>query len=200
MDFNAIIKRVIAIITKPKDEWQVIKKENLTISDMFLKYAIYLAAIAAIAGFIGYAVIGVSVGFGTFRMPAGRALMWSIFQYIFSLGGVFLIAFIIDSLAPSFGAKKNMVDSTKVVVYSYTASWVAGIFFIIPSIAGILGALLSLYTLYLLYLGIETIKEAPKEKAMGYFVVSLLVTIVVYVIIGLIVSNIVFGTSAAFMR
>lgn len=198
MDFNAIIKRVIGLVTKPKEEWQTIKNENMTVADMFTKYALILAAIPAIAGFIGYTVIGVSFGLGTIRIPVGRSLLWSILTYIFSLAGVYLLAFIIDALAPSFGSTKNMVVSLKVVIFAYTASWVAGIFFIIPAL-GILAMLVSLYTLFLLYTGMEILKEVPKDKMVGYFAVTIIISIVIYSLIWFIVSRIAFGGAAAIL-
>ncbi len=198
MDFNAIIKRAIAILTKPNDEWKVIKGESLSIADMFTKYAMILAAIPAIAGFIGYCLIGVSYGFGTFRIPIGRGLIWLILQYVLSLAGVFLLAFIIDSLAPSFGAKKDLVSSVKVVVYAYTAAWIAGVLYIIPSLA-IIASLLSLYSLFLLYLGMDHVKEPPADKKVAYFVVSIIVAIVVFFIVGYLVQVVAFGGAARFM-
>jgi len=197
MDFNAIIKRAIAILTKPNDEWQNIKNESMSIADIFSKYAIWLAAIPALAFFLGWVAIGKSFGFGTVRMPVGNALVGAILTYVFSLVSVYLVAFILDSLAPSFGAQKDMVQSVKVVAYSYTATWVGGIFYLVPSLS-ILTMLASLYGLYLLYLGMKSIKEPPQDKLMGYFIVTLIVTIVVSVVIGFIVGAIAFGSARAF--
>ncbi|UCH98683.1 MAG: YIP1 family protein [Candidatus Aminicenantes bacterium] len=197
MDFNAIIKRAIAIITKPKDEWQVIKSESMTITEMFTKYAIFLAAIPAIAGFLGWIIIGRSYGPFTIRAPIGRALLWAIFMYALSLAAVYLLAIIIDALAPSFGAQKDMVQSMKVVVFSSTAAWVGGIFHLIPVLA-ILALLCGLYGLYLLYLGMKSLKEPPQDKMAGYFVVTLIVSIVVQIVILLLVGVIAFGSARAF--
>ena len=197
MDFNAIIKRAIAILTKPNDEWQTIKSETMSIADMFTKYAIWLAAIPAVAFFIGWVAIGKSYGFGTIRMPVGNALVGMILTYVFSLVSIYLVAFILDSLAPSFGAQKDMVQSMKVVVFANTASWVGGIFNLIPSLA-ILGMLIGIYGLYLLYLGMKVIKEPPQDKLMGYFIVTLIVTVVVTFLIGFIVGAIVFGSARGF--
>jgi hypothetical protein len=196
MDFNAIIKRVIAIITKPNDEWQVIKNETMSIADMFTKYAVILAAIPAIAGFIGYGLIGISVGFGTFRIPLGRCLIWAIFMYALSLVGVYLTAFIMDALAPSFGSQKDMNRSLKVVVFSWTPVWIAGILYIIPSIAVIVW-IASLYALFLLYTGMKSLKEPPQDKLMGYFIVTLVINVVVLFLVGFIVSTVAFGSARA---
>jgi hypothetical protein len=188
-----LFERAKNILLTPAKEWDVIKGEQLTIVDMFTKYAMILAAIPAIAGFIGYSVIGISFGFGTFRVPIGTSLVWAILQYILSLGGVFLIAFIMDALAPTFGCSKNLVAAVKIVVFSYTATWVAGIFNVIPSL-GILVGLASLYSLFLMYMGMQKIKDVPKDKMVGYFVVTIIAAIVVYFVIGIIVGAVAFGS------
>ena len=188
-----LVERAKNILLTPAKEWDVIKGEQLTIVDMFTKYAMILAAIPAIAGFIGYSVIGISFGFGTFRVPIGTSLVWAILQYILSLGGVFLIAFIMDALAPTFGCTKNLVAAVKIVVFSYTATWVAGILNIIPSL-GILVGLASLYSLFLMYMGMQKIKDVPKDKMVGYFVVTIIAAIVVYFVIGMIVGAVAFGS------
>ena len=102
---------------------------------------------------------------------------------------VFVSAFVIDALAPSFGSEKNMGRSVQLVAYSYTPGWIGGLLAIIPSIA-IVGVLAGLYGLYLLYLGLPKLKKTPEDKLIGYFVVSLLVIIVVYFVIGMIMAAI----------
>jgi hypothetical protein len=191
-----LVERAKNILLTPAKEWDVIKGEQLTIVDMFTKYAMILAAIPAIAGFIGYSLIGISYGFGTFRVPIGTSLVWAILQYILSLGGVFLIAFIMDALAPTFGCSKNLVAAVKIVVFSYTAAWVAGILNIIPSL-GILVGLASIYSLYLMYMGLQKVKDVPKDKMVGYFVVTIIAAVVVFMAIGMIVGAVAFGNMSA---
>lgn len=198
MDFNAIIKRAMAILTKPNDEWKVIKGESATIQDLFVKYAIILAAIPAVAGFLGWILIGRSFLGITVRAPFGNSILWAIFSYIFSLVGVFLLGFVIDALAPSFGSKKDMVASMKVAVYAYTAMWVAGVFYLIPNIS-FLAFIGGLYSLFLLYTGIKDLKEPPQDKAVGYFVGTIVIAIVISVIIGMLVTLIAFGSARYWM-
>jgi len=196
MDFNAIIKRVIAILTKPKEEFEVIKNEQMSVADMYTKYAIILATIPAIAGFIGWVAIGKSFGFATLRIPVGRALVWAVLQYVMSLAAAYVLALIVDALAPSFGAQKDMNRSLKVVIFSYTASWVGGIFYLIPALS-IIAAIAGFYTLYLLYTGLKSLKEVADDKITGYFVVTLIASVVVFLLIGFLVATIAFGSGAA---
>jgi hypothetical protein len=100
---------------------------------------------------------------------------------------VFIMALIIDALAPSFGAQKSQIQALKLTVYSYTASWVAGILNIVP-VLGILAALAGLYGLYIMYLGLPKLMKSPPDKTVGYFVVSIVVAIVVNIIIGVIIG------------
>ncbi len=188
-----LVERAKNILLTPVKEWDVIKGENIPIADMFTKYAMILAAIPAVAGFIGYVVIGMSYGFGTFRVPVGTALVWAIMTYILSLAGIFLLAFIIDTMAPTFGCAKNMIAAVKIAVFSYTPVWVAGILGIIPAIS-VLMLLASLYALYLLYLGLQKIKEPANDKLIPYFVVTIVALIVIYWLVGFIVSRIAFGS------
>lgn len=184
-----LFERAKNILVTPKTEWEVIKGEQATVADLFTKYAMILAAIPAIATFIGQSIVGVSLGpFGSFKIPMGNGILYAVLQYVFTLVGVYLAAFVVDALAPSFGSTKDMVASLKVVVYSWTAAWIAGIFGIIPTIA-ILG-ILGLYSIYLLYLGLKVVKDTPQDKLVGYVVVAIIVLIVIYFVKGAIVTAI----------
>ncbi len=194
-----MIERGINILVKPTTEWNNIKKEKWTIQNLFVKYAIILAAIPAVAGFIGQSVIGVSFFGATFRQPIVNGIIYAVLSYVFALGGTFLMAFIIDALAPTFGAVKNMEDSLKVVVFANTAAWVAGIFSILPAL-GILAFGGSIYSLVLLYFGMKSLKNPPADKMVGYYVVTLIISIVITVIIAVVIGAIALtsvGASAA---
>lgn len=184
-----LVERAKNILVTPKTEWEVIKNEQTTTADLFTKYAMILALIPVIASFIGQSLVGISLGpFGSYKVPVTSGLIYAVVYYILSLAGIYLIAFIIDALAPSFGSTKNMDASLKVAVYSYTAAWLAGIFGVIPAL-GILG-IVGLYSLYLMYLGLKIVKDTPQDKLVGYLVVVIIIAIVVYFVIGMIVAAI----------
>ena len=186
-----LVSRAIAIIVSPSKEWEVIKAEPLTVGQMFTQYAVILALIPAVAGFIGRALIGYSLlGIHT-RVPIANGLIWGILMYVFSLIGVYLLGLIMDLLAPSFGAKKELTASLKLAVFASTASWLAGIFSLIPALSIL--SILGLYSLYLLYGGMKALKETPPDKLIGYYVLTLVVALVVYIVIGFVVSAIALG-------
>ena len=187
-----LVDRAKNLLLSPAKEWEVIKGETWTTAELFTKYAIILAAIPAVAGLLGYSFFGLSYGFGAIKLGFGTSLTWAILTYILSLVGVFVLGFIIDALAPSFGSTKDMVASLKVAVFSSTPGWVAGILNIFP-VLSILVVIASIYGLVLLYMGLERVKSVPKDKMVGYFVVVLIAAIVVYVIIGVVVGGIAFS-------
>ena len=183
-----LIERAKNILISPAKEWDVIAGEVPDVNKIFTGYVIPLAGAAAVAAFIGYGLIG-------FNMLGYRmgGIDWGLYQalvsFIISVCSVFLTAFVIDALAPSFGSEKNFGRSFQLVAYSYTAGWIGGLFQILPVIA-FLGTILSLYGLYILYIGMPKLKYTPADKHIGYFVVTLIVLIAVYIVIGLILSAI----------
>ena len=142
---------------------------------------------AAVAAFIGYGFIGFN-----FLGVRIASINWGIYQalavLIGGIAGVFICAAIIDALAPSFGSEKNMGRSVQLVAYSYTPAWIGGLLAIYPPIS-LIGAVAGLYGLYIMYIGLPKIKKTPQDKQVGYFVVSLITLIVIYLIIGLIMSR-----------
>lgn len=183
----SLVERAKNILMTPKTEWEVIKNEAASVGELFTKYAMILALIPVIATFIGQSLIGVNLGFlGSYKIPVTNGLIYAVVYYILSLAGIYVVALIIDALAPSFGSTKNMIASLKVAVYSYTAAWIAGIFSIIP-VLGILG-ILGLYSLYLMYLGLKIVKDTPQDKLAGYLIVVIIIAVVVYFVIGMIVA------------
>lgn len=183
-----LVERVKRILLSPRAEWEVIDAEATTPAQLYTGYIAPLAAIGPIAQLIGYSVFGISVPFmGTYRVPFGSAITSALVTYILTLIGTYVLALIIDALAPTFNGQRSQVQALKVAAYSSTASWVAGIFALIPGLRllGILG----LYSLYLLYLGLPVLMKSPREKAMGYTVVVILAAIVLFIIIGVVSSR-----------
>jgi MFS family permease len=188
-----LIERAKNIMMTPAKEWDVVNGEEANVPGIITGYVIPLAGAAAAAAFIGYGFIGAAFRSG---------ISWGIYQAVLvivgALAGVFISAFVIDSLAPSFGSEKNMAKSVQLVAYSYTPGWVGGLLAIIP-LLGILGGLLGLYGFYLMYLGLPKLKKTPQDKHVSYFVVSLVVMFVVYLVIAAILAAILmpaFGISA----
>lgn len=190
----AIIDRVKNICLSPATEWPVIAAESASTGSLISGYVAPLAAIGAVAGFIGGSIIGYS-GFGvTVRTPFVSGLGGAIFSFAIVIVAVFLLGLLVDALAPTFGGQKSSIQAFKVAAYSVTPGLVAGVLGLIPSVAlAGLSALIALYGLYLLYLGLPVLMKAPKEKAVGYtatvvvvaFVAGIVVNTLLFAVLGL---------------
>ena len=179
MDFNKLIARVKAILTTPKTEWPVIAAEPTTVADLYKNYIIWLAAIPAVCqfikgSFIGYGMLGIS-----YRTPIGAGITGMIVGYALTLALVFVVAMIVDALAPTFGGQKSQVQAMKAVAYAWTASWVAGVGALIPWLGWLIMLAALVYGIYLLYLGLSATMKSPVEKAGGYTAVTIILAITI---------------------
>jgi Yip1-like protein len=188
-----LVERAKRLLLTPVPEWQVIDAETTTAGELYTQYVVPLAAIGPIARVIGFALIGIHVPFSgaVYRTPIGRAVVGAVVSYVLALAGVFVLAMIIDALAPTFGGTKNRMQALKVAAYSSTAAWLAGVFAILPglSILGILG----LYSIYLLYVGLPILMKSPSDKAGAYTVVVILVAVVLFMLIGVVGTRVTMG-------
>lgn len=175
---QGLIDRAKAIILKPAEEWPVIEAEPATISDVLTKYAVPLAAIPPIASLIGGQLFGYSALGLSYRPSLLGALGTAVIQFFMALVSLFLLSFIANFLASKFGGTEDRVRAFKLVAYSFTASWVAGIFGLIPAIGFL--AILGLYSIYLFYTGATPLMKVPQEKAGGYTAVTVLATVLIY--------------------
>lgn len=181
-----LVDRAKNLILTPRAEWSAIDAETHTVQGLYTTYVMILAAIPPIATFIGMSLIGVGFLGTTYRVPVTAGIVQLVLSYVLSLGTVYVVALVIDALAPNFGGQKNFMQAFKVAAFAPTASWLAGIFSIIPMLS-ILG-LVGLYSLYLLYLGLPRLMKTPEEKAIPYTVVVIIVVIVLFVVVALLSS------------
>ncbi|KAA0069429.1 Yip1 family protein [Rhodanobacter sp. T12-5] len=195
MDFGKIIDRIKNILTTPKTEWPVIAAEPATVNGLYTGYIAILAALPAIASFIKGSLIGHSLFGVTVRSPVGMGIVGMLLQYLLALVLVYVMALIINALAPTFGGKKDMVQALKTITYAWTASWIAGIAVILPWIGMLILIVGLVYAIYLFYLGLPSTMKCPADKAGGYTAVSIVITVVLGWIFALIVGSVV-GTAA----
>ena len=186
-----IVQRVKDITLKPKDTWPVIKTEQATIKELYTSYAVILAAIPPIASFIGMSLIryfhdgdalpdllwdgdqpcGCLLCFipgrnlcrsPDYRCPGPQLWFSEKLGQCHQGGRLFL--------DPLLGCRHPLI---------------------IPTLSP-MAVLLSLYSLYLFYLGLPIMMDTPKDKAMGYFMVTIVISIVIFILIGT-VSRALFG-------
>ena len=193
-----LTERVKNILVQPAQEWAVVEKEATSVSDLYTSYIVLLVAVGPVASIIGLSLIGISVPFaGTYRVPLMSAIGQAVVTYVLALAGVYVLALVIDALAPSFQGTKSQIQALKVAAYSSTAAWLAGVFNLIPVLAFL--QILGLYSLYLLYLGLPVLMKVPQDKALIYTVVVIVAAIVIFGVIGAVGSSFVSYPSPGMM-
>ena len=192
---GGIVERAKAIIMQPKLEWAKVAGETAEPMKVLLGYALPLILIGPIAALIGGQLFGYNAVIATFKPTLGFSLTVAVTTFVQAVILLFVIAFAASQLSPKFGGKQDFPAAFRLVAYSMTAAWLAGIFGLIPAL-GIL-ALLGLYSFYLFYLGATPVLCVPEDKAIAYTVLTVVVVIVVYLILATIVSTILGGMMVA---
>ena len=170
-----LIERVKAILLTPQTEWPVIAREPGEVSVLFTRYVAILALIPALAGFIGTSLVGRYV-------PFFSGLISAVFGYVMTFVVVYVVALIVNALAPTFDAQKNFPNALKLTVYSYTPGWLVGIFFLIPGLSFL--SILGLYGLYLMWLGLPPLMQAPRDKALPYAAAVVACAVILAIVLG----------------
>ena len=170
-----LVDRVKDILLNPKAEWPKIEPEAETTQSLYTGYILILAAIGPVAMLIRSPFLGGVI---------------AIVSFVIALGITYVVALIVDALATTFGGEKNFMQSLKLVAYSYTAVWVAGIFHVLGRLGGLVGLLAAIYSLYTFYLGVQVMKKCPADKAVAYT----LVVMACVILLGVLVFGVIFST------
>jgi hypothetical protein len=175
-----MVDRIKRLLTAPAQEWPRIDADPMTAKGVFISWVVPLAAIGPVAYlirelFFGHSFLGITI-----RTSPTAAVSGAVSQYVISLIGVWVAALIVSALAPNFGGTKNTDSAMKVVAFSWTASWLAGVFFAVPGLMFLM--LLGLYSLYLLWIGLPILMKSPSDKTPAYPAVALVIGIIVHVV------------------
>ncbi|HUR35281.1 MAG TPA: Yip1 family protein [Vicinamibacterales bacterium] len=188
-----LVDRVRNICVSPNTEWPVIEQERTSPSELVTGYLLPLAAIGAVASFIGSSFIGV---FGI-RASLVSGLVTACLMIVMTMIGCFVIGLIINALAPTFGGRQDANQAFKTSVYCYTPVLVGGIANLLPAIGTLIGFVAAIYSLYLLYLGLPVMMKAPQDKAPAYTLVVVVCSIVLGAVIAFVFAA--FGLAGASM-
>jgi hypothetical protein len=189
---NKLVARVRNILLTPRHEWPVIAGEVDTVAGLYTRYILPLAAIPPVAGFLKSSLIGTTVPvMGTVRVSTASGLTSMVLQYAIGLALVYVLALIVDALAPTFGGQKDRVQALKTTAYASTASWVGGGLVVVPWLGWVLALGGGIYAIYLLYLGLPSTMRTRSDRALGYTAVTVLVAVVLSLVLGAIVGKVV---------
>ncbi|HZS38766.1 MAG TPA: Yip1 family protein [Polyangia bacterium] len=206
-----LIAKVKALLLTPKAELPKKLAEPGELKAVLIPYVAVLAALGPITAFIssgligiyhsGTTIFGMNIPGGFIRTPI-RSLFTSILSYAVSIAAWWFYGFLLATLAPSFGGRKDMGGALKVAAYSMTPMWVVGalgLFNTIPLLALLLfwlpaiGAMV--YAVMIAIWAVPLLLGTPEDKAVGHALaaggIAAISVLVVYgLVVGLIFSMI----------
>jgi hypothetical protein len=185
MDFGKLIERAKNICLSPQTEWPKIAEEQTTVGSIFTGYVVILALIPAIATIIASLVMG--------RMGLMFGVGAAVISYVIGLVVIYIASLIVNALAPTFDGTKNPVNAMKVVAYSMTPGWLAGVFNVIPLVGWIVALIGAIYGIYVFYLGLSPNMKNPHDKSIGYTALVIVCYIVLFMILSFIFMGLLFG-------
>jgi hypothetical protein len=190
------IQHMWGVLYDPKHEWKDIRKEHYSMMHCFLSQISILAAIPALALFIGTTQIGWSIAGGEFvKLTMGSAFMAAVAFYAAMWVAVGFIAYVIHWMEKTYGGNVTIDECMVLTTFTATPMFLAGIAGLYPVLwlNVIVGLAAVCYTVYLLFTGVPEIMQIPKDRA--FFFSASILTVGLCVLVGLLaVTVILWGT------
>ncbi len=192
-----ILERSRQILLSPRSAWPAIAERGDSARQVMIGHVAPLAALSALAGFIGYSLIGVGAFGFSARVPLLAGLAQMVVAFVLALVMVGLLAWLAQWLAPRFGGVADMGQSVRLAGYAATAGLLGGLFQILPMLA-VLGLLAGLYSLYLLYTGLPVLMKNRPEDTLKYTAVLVVAMVVCGLVLGMLGSALMPGPAGGF--
>ncbi|TQV77529.1 YIP1 family protein [Aliikangiella marina] len=185
----------IALLYGPSEVWKKISDKQQSVTEIYLKFLIFFAAIPPASAFVGATYVGWTVGDNTYKLTTESALYLSISAYFAILVAVAVIAAFIHWMAKTYGTEPRYRRCLKLTAYSLTPMFLAGVLGSWPILW--LDMLITLVAIgmsvNLLYKGVPTVMGINQEK--GFLFASSILTVCMVSFVGMLAITIVFWGS-----
>ena len=176
---------MFGLLYHPKIEWSFIRKENYTLLQVYLRYAIFLALIPPVSLFIGTTQYGWSVAGGdVVKMSVESAGLIGVMFYFALLVGIGFVAYCTYWMERTFGADASLERCLIFTIFTSTPMFLSGLIGLMPilwlDVFVVLGAVS--YSIYLLYVGIPIFMNIPEER--GFIFASSVLTVGLCALVG----------------
>ncbi|MDB5979245.1 MAG: yohC [Pseudomonas sp.] len=182
-----MMNHVLGLFTHPDREWQQIRGEKEeSIGHMYLTHTLILAAIPAVAAYIGTTQVGWVIGSRAPVMLTHESALWmTIMSYIAMLGGVAVMGGFIHWMARTYDASPTLARCVAFATYTATPLFIGGLAALYPHmwLGMVVGTAAVCYTVYLLYVGLPTFMNIPADEGFMFSSSVLAVGLVVLVAI-----------------
>jgi hypothetical protein len=171
---------LIALLINPLRNWPAMAAAPLTARQAFVRYALPVAAIPALAKGAGLLIFGIQI-YGVLLKPAPvMAAISAALTYGLNLISVVVLGFAIHIFSAVFNGENNLGPAMKLAIFSLAPGWIGGVFLVLPAMGvvpplGALSAAATLYGLYVFYLGLPITMCVRRDRCPVYAGVAIMV-------------------------
>jgi hypothetical protein len=186
--WSATVDRAFRIVLHPRAAWPALADEPLAAKAIWRDYVAPLAAIGALAMLVGQVLVGSPVPLlGLVRAQWIEGISAAAVLLALTLASVALLAWLVDVLAPRFGGERDAVRALKLVAYSATPGWLAGVLQIVPALSPV-AVFAQLYGLYLLYAGLPVLMRCPRGQSAAYAAAAIVGAALSFMLVGVLTT------------
>jgi len=183
---------IAGILKDPKNEWSLIEEEHYSAKTVFLTQISILAAIPAIAMFIGVTQVGWSVaGEEPVRLATSSALGSAVLFYFAMWGAVAFIAACTHWMETTYGGDVSLDECLVLTTVTATPLFLSGVSFLMPILwlnVAVAGVALA-YSVYLLYSGTSRIMKIDEDRA--FMFASSILTVALCTLVGMLAASVI---------
>ena len=183
---------IAGILKDPKNEWTLIEEEHYSAKTVFLTQISILAAIPAIALYIGVTQVGWSVaGQEPVRLASSSALGSAVLFYFAMWGAVAFIAACMHWMEKTYGGEVSLDECLVLTTVTATPLFLSGISFLLPILwlnVAVAGAAL-VYSVYLLYSGTSKVMKIDEDRA--FMFASSVLTVALCTLVGMLAASVI---------
>jgi hypothetical protein len=180
-------RQAFLLMIFPSREWLVIRDEDYTLKMLLYNYALPIIMFSALGKTIG-SIFSVKSywGFSMFMLlfPLFNFLAWIVISYLI----IFFSVIVLNGLVPSFGVGRNVLNTYKLVVYTYTPLLIVTFFVYLHPIMRLLIPIglpiFGVYTLYVLWYGVQDLFQMPFERRIGFIALLMLIELLFFFFLG----------------
>ena len=178
-----LLGRLKGMLIAPKAEFAQIAAAGTATARIYTGFVMPLALLDALVGFIHVSIVGTTEPLtGAVRVPVTAGLLTALLVFVFGLLGIWVVAWVIDALAPFFGAEPNRRLASATAAYASTPIWLATVLVPFPTVWAPVEVLAVVYHTWLLYLGLHVLMRAARDRVLGYATTVVLCTILLEIV------------------
>jgi hypothetical protein len=186
-----LIRHVIGFFLHPVQEWEEVRRQNLSISQAFV-HVLILGAIPVVSGYIGTTEFGWQIGTSeTVKLTSLSAGAIAVFYYLVIIIAVLSMGWMIRWMGETYGASQSMARCIVLAAYIPIPLFLVGVMQLYPVLwlNLLVGIPAAAYTVFLLYIGIPVMMEIPAER--GFLFASAVMAFGLVGLVGILAATVI---------